>query len=62
MPDAPIHIGKAELQQFLQWLRDIEDVQFIDKNIEEETYTCLDRCNHTRKILNKMPGLLTMLQ
>jgi hypothetical protein len=58
-----IHIEKAELRQFLRWLRDIEeDVQFIDKNVEEETYVCLDKCKHIRKILNKMRGMLAILQ
>jgi len=63
MPN-PILIEKAELQQFLRWLRDIdEDVQFIDKNIgAEEIYLCLDRCKHIRKVLTKMRGLLTVLR
>jgi hypothetical protein len=63
MPDAPIHIEKAELQQLFQYLRDIDEaVDFIDKNVEEETYLCLDRCKDIRKVLNKMRGLLTILQ
>jgi len=58
-----IMIEKAELQQLMVWLRDIEgDVQFIDKNIEDATYVCLDRCKHIRKILNKMRGMLTVIK
>jgi len=61
MPDTLL-IEKPKLQQFLRWLRDIDEaVDFIDKNIEEETYSCLDRCKDIRT-LNKMRGLLTMLQ
>jgi len=61
MPDAT-HIEKAELQQIFRWLRDIDEaVDFIDKNIEEETYLCLDRCKDIRKKLNKMRGLLTVI-
>ena len=64
MPDAPVHIEKAELQQIFRWLRDIdEDVQFIDKNIgDEKIYLCLDRCKHIRKMLTKMRGLITVLR
>ena len=43
MPDAPIHIEKAEVQQFLRWLRDIEEaVGYINENIEEQPYECID--------------------
>jgi hypothetical protein len=62
MPDAPIYIEKAELKQFLRWLRNIDEaVDFIDKNVEEETYSCLDRCKDIRKTLNKMRGMLSVL-
>jgi hypothetical protein len=62
MLDAAIHIERAELQQFLRWLRDIDEaVDFIDKNVEEETYLCLDRCKDIRKTLNKMRGLLQVM-
>jgi len=62
MPDTVL-IEKAELQQFLRWLRDIEEnVDFIDKNIEEQTYVCLDRCKDIRKVLNKMRGLLMVIK
>jgi hypothetical protein len=37
MPDAPVHIEKAELQQFLRWLRDIDEaVDFIDKMLRKK--------------------------
>jgi hypothetical protein len=56
-----ILIEKAELKQIFQWLRDIDEaVDFIDKNVEEETYLCLDRCRDIRKTLNKMRGMLTV--
>jgi hypothetical protein len=49
MPDL-IMIEKAELQQIMRWLRDIEEnVDFIDKNIEEAPYICLDRCKDIRE-------------
>jgi hypothetical protein len=62
MPDTLL-IEKPELPQFLRWLRDIDEaVDFIDKNVEEETYLCLDRCKDIRKVLNKMRGLLTVIK
>jgi hypothetical protein len=61
MPDAPVHIEKAELQQFLRWLTDIEEVvAIIDK--ETEDYDCMDHCKKIRKILNKMRGMLTVIK
>jgi hypothetical protein len=62
MPD-PMMIEKAELDQILRWLSDIEEaVQHIDKNVEEEPYTCLDQCTKIRKILNKMRGFLSVIK
>jgi len=62
MPDAPAHIEKAEIQQFMQWLRDIDEaVDYIDKNFEDGAYDCLDRCKDIRKTLNKMRGMPTVL-
>jgi hypothetical protein len=61
MPDT-IPIEKLELQQLMRWLTDIEEaVQSIDKNVEEDPYTCLDQCKKVRKILTKMRGMLTIL-
>jgi hypothetical protein len=59
----PIMIEKAELNQILRWMSDIEEaVQLIDKNVEEEPYVCLDQCSKIRKILNKMHGFLSAIK
>ena len=54
MPDTTI-IEKAELNQILRWIGDIEEaVQSIDKNTDD--YDCMDHCKKIRKILNKKRG------
>jgi hypothetical protein len=60
MPDT-IPIEKPELQQFLRWLGEIEDVvALIDK--ETEDYDCMDHCKKIRKILTKMRGFLSVIK
>jgi hypothetical protein len=62
MPDA-IMIEKAELNQILRWMGEIEDaVKFIDNHVEEDPYNCLDYCTKIRKILNKMRGFLVVIR
>jgi hypothetical protein len=60
MPDTAF-LEKAELQQILRWLTEIEDVvALIDK--ETEDYDCMDQCKKIRKILNKMRGFLAVIR
>ena len=60
MPDA-IMIEKAELNQILRWMGEIEEaVQSIDKNTDD--YDCMDQCRRIRKILNKMRGFLSVIR
>jgi hypothetical protein len=57
----PAMIEKAELNQILRWLSDIEEaVQSIDK--ETEDYDSMDHCKKIRKILNKMRGFLIVIK
>jgi hypothetical protein len=54
-------IDKAELNQLLRWLSDIEEaIQSIDK--ETEDYDCMDHCRKIRKILNRMRGFLSVIK
>jgi hypothetical protein len=56
MPNTTM-IEKAELDQILLWLTDIEEaIQSIDKNTDD--FDCMDQCRKIRKILNKMRGFL----
>jgi hypothetical protein len=59
-----IFLEKAELQQLLRWMGEIENcIQFIDNHVEEEsTYEILDECTKIRKILNKMRGFLVVIR
>ena len=63
MPDAPIHIEKAELQQLLGLVGIIEEaIEYIDGHIEENKYECLEFCCQIRKALNKIRGMLTVIK
>jgi hypothetical protein len=56
-------IEKAELNQLLNWLTDIEEaIEHIDKNVEEDPFGCLDQCKKVRKILSKMRGFLSVIK
>jgi hypothetical protein len=55
-----IPIQKADLQQLIKWLENIETaVEFIDDNLEDNPYECLELCTKITKNLNKMRGLIT---
>ena len=56
-------IGKAELEQLIDWLADIEQsIDYIEENAEEEPFRIMDECKKVRGILTKIRGMLTVIK
>jgi hypothetical protein len=61
MPE-PLMIEKAELQQLVRWLRDIEqDVEHIKRD-PEDPHDIVERCRSILRTIEKMRGFIVVIR